>query len=167
MKPKLNPVRYTKISLPDKKYSPGQGVHPKKAPQQFHIPELPSDEATFSVNTWKNSQRYLYAIDLFNYGYWWEAHEVLEELWIKTGKTSFTGIFIQGIIQISATLLKKSQSTPNSASQLESKGLSKLRLRSGVFLGIDVEEFTTDVEKYFDEEISSPPQIVLLELNGQ
>jgi hypothetical protein len=162
MKPGLNSERYTKISFPDRKYSPGQSIHPKKYPHYSHLPEIPSEGTKFEPDTWKISQRYLYSIDLFNFGYWWEAHEVLEDLWIKAGKTTLTAKFIQGIIQISAALLKDSQLSPQGASRLASKGLSKLRLRSGIFLGIDVQEFGQKVEKYFSGEFSSPPQIFLL-----
>ncbi len=163
----LNVQRYTTISFPDRKYIPGQGIHPKKDPKGSHIPEIPSDTTKFDTDTWRISQQYLYAIDLFNFGYWWEAHEVLEDLWIQTGRTTLIAKFIQGIIQISAAFLKDSQSVPRGASRLAAKGLSKLRLRSGIFLGLNVEEFGEKVVRYLAGECSSPPQIILSGLNDK
>jgi len=161
MQPNFNFQRYTNIPFPERKYLPGESIHPSKHPEGSHIPEVPSDMTTFDIDTWRHSQPYLYAIDLFNFGYWWEAHEVLEDLWVQTGKTTVIAKFIQGIIQISAALLKDSQSVPIGASRLVARGLPKLRLRSGIFLGVNVEDFGRDVERYFAGERSLPPQIML------
>jgi hypothetical protein len=123
--------------LPARKYIPGQGVHPDKDPNGSHIPSIPHDNEIISADTWKESQRYLYTIDLFNNGYWWEAHEVLEKLWVETGKTSEIAIFFQGVIQTSAALLKDSQLISSGANKLLSKGLPKLRSQTGEYLGIN------------------------------
>jgi hypothetical protein len=98
---------------------------------------------------------------LFNYGYWWEAHEVLEDLWIESGKETQTGRFLQGIIQIAAALLKNSLAIRNGASRLAAKGLPKLRFESGIFLGVDIDEFGRDVERFLTEQERTPPTIVL------
>lgn len=152
--------RYTDIPFPDKRYQPDiRMTRPGKDRAGQYIPQIPSPVA-FNAANWNLSQRYLYAVDLFNYRYWWEAHEVLEELWLETGKQTGIGKFIQGLIQISAALLKTSQ--PHSGSRrLAAKGLSKLRLQSGVFLGLDVHEFGWRVEAYIRRETHAPPEIEL------
>lgn len=129
--------------------------------QKSHIPELPEMEQVFGPDNWMNSQRYLYAVDLFNYAFWWETHEVLEKLWLGTGRISPTAIFIQGIIQIAAALLKNSQGISRGSQNLCAKGLPKVRSQSGLFLGIDIEQFTHELEAYFSGEIVDLPQIVL------
>jgi len=158
-----NRMRYTDIPLPVRKYIPGK--ERQKYPDESHIPEIPADMGNFGANTWKSSKKYLYAIDLFNFGYWWEAHVILEDLWIQAGKTTLTAKFIQGIIQISAALVKDSQSMPQGAIRLATKGLSKLQLHTGIFLGLNVKEFEHDVERYFAGKISLVPQIILRDLN--
>jgi hypothetical protein len=130
--------RYTDFPLPTGRYLPGEGVHPRRRPAASHIPELPDASTAFSAQTWRQSKRYLYAIDLFNYGYWWEAHEVLETLWIETGKKTPAGLFLQGLIQICAALIKKTQAMRFGALRLAGRGMSKMILRKDVFLGIDV-----------------------------
>ena len=50
---------------------------------------------------------YLYAIDLYNYAYWWECHEVLEGLW-RAGQTTKQGNFFRALIQLAAANLKRS-----------------------------------------------------------
>lgn len=155
------PKRYTTISLPGRKYIPGQGVHPDKDPRGSHIPEYASTTTKFNAGNWQYSQQYLYAIDLFNNGFWWEAHEVLENLWIESGRKSAAAKFIQGIIQISAALLKHSQSLHRGAVRLMARGLSKIRLQSGSYLGIDVEKFANEVELFINNGSSAYPTIIL------
>ena len=153
--------RYSNILLPARKFIPGKGIHPRKDPRGSHIPPLPLSTVKFSPETWRESIHYLYAIDLFNLGYWWEAHEVLEDLWIETGRHTPVATFIQGIIQISAALLKDSQSVARGARRLSAKGLSKIRRQTGVFLGIRVERFAGHVEAYLEQKSLALPQIML------
>lgn len=153
--------RYTNIPFPGRKYKPGVGIHPNKDPNGSHIPEVHTTEKQFDMDTWRHSRRYCYAIDLFNAGYWWEAHEVLEDLWVRTGRSTEIARFIQGIIQIAAALLKDSQSVRRGASRLKKRGLSKLRTQSGVYLGIRIDDFVMDVENYLESHSSPPPKIIL------
>ncbi len=158
--------RYTELPLPGRKYIPGLGIHPEKHPQGSQVPDLSLDEVSFTDNSWKRSRRYLYGIDLFNAGYWWEAHEVLEELWIQCGRTTQVARFLQGIIQVSAALLKFSISNPRGAKRLKSRALEKLELHSGVFLGIDVDVLVSQLTKYIEGEQIHPPRIELSGLEG-
>jgi len=55
---------------------------------------------------WMSNDHYLFGVDLFNHGYWWEAHEAWETIWLTTQKTDLEGQYLQGLIQFSAALLK-------------------------------------------------------------
>jgi hypothetical protein len=153
--------RYTNHPFPHRKFIPGQGIHPDKDPHGPHIPKIPAGSIAFGTDSWSRSPQYLYAIDLFNFGYWWEAHEVLEKIWIQTGRSTPVARFIQGLIQISAALLKYPQSNPRVASRLVAGGLGKLKLQSGVYLGIKIDDFAHQVERYFAGGSSSLPRIIL------
>jgi hypothetical protein len=98
---------YTRFRLPVYAYMPGFNVHPGKNTGTDHIPDLPDTAVKFSCRNWYESVRYLYAIDLFNNKYFWEVHEVLEKLWLETGKNSPEGTFLKGLIQLAVALLKK------------------------------------------------------------
>jgi hypothetical protein len=158
--------QYTELPLPSRKYIPGLGIHPDKHPHGSHVPDLPRDEVRFTENSWQRSRRYLYGIDLFNAGFWWEAHEVMEELWIQCGRTTQVARFLQGIIQVSAALLKYSISNPRGARRLKMRAQEKLELHSGVFLGIDVDELVSQVAEFIDGEQILPPRIELSGLEG-
>jgi len=151
--------RYTAFPFPKQKFLPGQGqAHPENLlPEAFQT----TDHRRFSAETWKFSQPYLYAIDLFNSSYWWEAHEILEMLWKETGRRSETAEFLQGLIQICAALLKKSQSVPAGALRLKKKGILHLSARKGTYLGIETNELIQAIERYFQKPVIHPPQIRL------
>ena len=152
-------TRYSTIPLPVRKYVPGRNIHPRKHSGGSHIPPLPESQAQFDVQNWQNSIRYLYAIDLFNHEYWWEAHEVLEELWIETGRTTEIARFLQGIIQVAAALLKKLVSKNEAAGRLLTRGLSKMRQQSGHYLGIDVAQFSQAANEFFAGRRQPPPRL--------
>ncbi len=156
-----NILRYTNLNLPLYRYIPGKGEHPNKLKDQIHIPEIPESITRFSDQTWKQSKTYLYAIDLFNHGYYWEVHEVLEKIWLKIGKTSPEGIFIQGIIQLSVALLKKSQLNKNGFKRLYDKSLPKILTQQSVYLGIDIEKLINQFNIFTETEDISPPIIIL------
>jgi len=153
--------RYTEFPLPSRKYIPGQGIHPDRHPQGSHIPEIPPEDKEFTMDNWQYCQRYLYAIDLFNAGYWWEAHEVLEELWVESGRTTEIARFLQGVIQVSAALLKVTISNPRGAIRLAERGIRKLRSQTGVYLGINIHDLVRSVGNKVQDEDFPLPEIVL------
>ena len=62
---------------------------------------------SFEAENWHSCEEYLYGVDLFNHGFWWEAHEALETVWLAAGgRHTETGTFIQGLIQITVAHLK-------------------------------------------------------------
>lgn len=154
-------IRYSKYPFPKRKYIPGKSIHPRKAPDLYPIPELPQCILTNANDNWLKCERYLYAIDLFNFGYWWEAHEVLEGVWMQSGRKTELALFIQGIIQISAALLKDSQGNGRGAILLSTKGLAKLKRQSAFFLGVEVDRFIKDIESYFSGVTPVLPRILL------
>ncbi|NJO91974.1 MAG: DUF309 domain-containing protein [Chloroflexia bacterium] len=148
--------RYTNIKLPSYKYIPQKGPHPLQIKNIEHIPEIPEDNNGFSSENWHQSQHYLYAVDLFNLGYYWEVHEVLEKLWMELGKKSDEGIFIQGLIQLSVALLKHSQDNHNGFKRLYEKALPKFKKQHGIFLGIDSKAVLQLFQKLNTEERELP-----------
>jgi predicted metal-dependent hydrolase len=55
---------------------------------------------------WRDSPDYLYGVDLFNNGYYWEAHEAWEGLWRAAGKVGVTAEFLKGLIKLTAAAIK-------------------------------------------------------------
>jgi len=93
-------------ALPPYSYVPGLNPHPTSDPRGHSFglhdpPANPLDEFTFHA-----SATYLYAIDLFNHGFYWEAHEEWEALWHAAGRHGRTADFLKGLIKLAAAGVK-------------------------------------------------------------
>jgi hypothetical protein len=98
--------RYSDRSLPFYSYVPGLSPHPTSDPRghsfgKVEPPAQPLEEATYRGNA-----TYLHAIDLFNHGYYWEAHEAWESLWHAAGRRGVTADFLKGLIKLAAAGVK-------------------------------------------------------------
>jgi predicted metal-dependent hydrolase len=54
----------------------------------------------------------LYGVDLFNHGYYWEAHESWEGLWLACGRSGRTAWFLKGLIKLAAAGVKAREQNP-------------------------------------------------------
>ncbi len=86
--------------------------HPRNHPEGHSrgLPEVippPLDPAR-----WPESEDYLHGIDLFNHGYYWEAHEAWEGLWMAAGKTGPISELMKGLIKLAAAGVKARQAEP-------------------------------------------------------
>ena len=92
--------------FPPYAYVPGGTPHPTRDPgghsygAEFEIPEPPDPE------DWRACRDYLYGIDLFNHGFYWEAHEAWEGLWVACGRRGPTATYLQALISLAAAGLK-------------------------------------------------------------
>src|SRR5207237_6990622 len=55
---------------------------------------------------WEASKPYLYGIDLFNSGYYWESHVEFESLWLACGRRGAVADFLKGLIKLAAAGVK-------------------------------------------------------------
>jgi predicted metal-dependent hydrolase len=60
----------------------------------------------FDPDRWQDCRPYLYGLDLFNHGYYWEAHETWEDLWHACGRQGLTADFLKGLIKLAAAGVK-------------------------------------------------------------
>lgn len=101
------PLRYSDRPFPPYTYVPGKQPHPVSDPRgHMHGQEVPVPPALEPGN-WSESETYRYAVDLFNYGFYWEAHEVWESLWIAAGRTGTLADFLKGLIKLAAAGVKE------------------------------------------------------------
>jgi len=73
----------------------------------------------------------------------------LEKLWIETTEEPKLHNFLQGLILISAALLKKCEDSPIPAIKLYKKSIDKINIDQKIYLGINVESFIKSVEANF------------------
>ena len=90
----MGPHRYTDRPFPSYRFIPGKAAHPTRDRDGHSYNEPPVRLAPFDPHDWYACEEYLYGIDLFNHGYWWEAHEALEAVWAAAGRRTETGLFM-------------------------------------------------------------------------
>ena len=94
------------IALPGYSYVPGRFPHPHSDPAGHRFGAgLPAAELP-DPNLWRTSLHYLLGIDLFNHGFYWEAHERWESLWHAAGRRGPQATFFKALIQLAVAGVK-------------------------------------------------------------
>ncbi len=161
-----SPPRYTDRTFPSYRFVPGKAPHPTRDPEGHSYNKPLEQLEPFEVDQWQSCDEYLYGIDLFNYSYWWEAHEALEAVWVAAGRQTETGLFVQGLIQVAVAHLKNYQGFTDVAKRMAAEGLHKMKSTKGVYLGIDVAVFRNAVKAYVSNDNHIPVTIELIVLVG-
>jgi hypothetical protein len=98
--------------FPPYTFIPGRTPHPVRDPAgHMHgcRSELPPP---LDPASWQESRAYRRGIDLFNCGYYWEAHETWEGLWNRAGRQGVTADFLKGLIKLAAAGVKVREGVP-------------------------------------------------------
>ena len=137
--------------LPPYAYVRGRGPHPLRDPRGHSYEKgrgrldgsptassPPLDPARSGA-----SAEYLYGIDLFNHGFFWEAHEVWESLWNAAGRAGDTAELLRGLIKFAAAALKIREGAQRAAGRFATEAgehIADLRTRLGrdTFAGLDL-----------------------------
>jgi len=107
------------VPFPPYRFVPGRAPHPfahdggwgRGAPRP--VPPFVSHV------DWRNNRSYLFGLDLFNRGWWWEAHEVWEELWhVVEGQDDAQHALLKGLIQLAACALNRERGADPGAERL-------------------------------------------------
>lgn len=159
--PELDLPRYSSRMLPSYRHLPFQNAHPFMDKDGHSYGEKLVPPATFGSEGWQNCDDYLYSIDLFNHGFWWEAHERLKQISFGAGRESECGVFIQGLIQIAARLLKYSMNEHAPAQTLITLGLGNLKAAQNPYLGIDAEVLSSSVQSCLNGK-GAYPRVILI-----
>lgn len=68
-----------------------------------------------------------HALELIDKGFYWEAHEVLEAIWMRADKNSREQHMLQALIQLANAALKRKMNRPNAVERLAGKVTENLR----------------------------------------
>lgn len=83
-------------------------------------------------------------VRLFNERHFFEAHEVLEEVWHR--EHGEPRLFLQGLIQICAGFHHFQNGNPRGAAELLQRGSDKMRTYPGRYLGLDAARLLREVD---------------------
>lgn len=152
--------RYSGRGFPPYRFVPGQAPHPTRDPRghSYGAAEVRED---FDPDRWRECAAYLHGVDLFNAGFWWEAHEALEGLWARLPEPSAPRSFLQGLIQLSAALLKRHMGHGDAARRLVAKARETLSSVRGDYAGVAVDALVDAVDGAAADHTVEAPVIVL------
>ncbi len=141
--------------FPPYRHIPGTTPHPIRDPRGHSYGIQESDDAELlPPELWQQNPDYLYGVDLYNFSYWWEAHEAWEGLWHQAEDAY--RLFLQGLIQVSAALIKHHMRMLRPLRTLSTAGRDKIRqvvvesdnaLES--YMGIDLPAFLETADAFF------------------
>jgi len=153
--------RYTTLAFPSYRHVPGRTPHPRRHPtgHSFGRPEM--SVVVFREDEWRKSSVYQFGIDLYNYGYWWECHEIFEAFWRAAGDGTPAGQCFRGLIQIAAGNLKRQVGARQPALNLYQAGMSRLTVLGRRYMGIDLPQFIEKVRAYAEGRTDRPALIRL------
>ena len=159
----LGRKRYSKPEFPPYRFVPGLHPHPTNSPEGHSFEEEGDEVDKWNSDLWSDNQNYLYGIDLYNYHFYWEAHEAWEGLWIASVRNSSEHMFLQGLIKLGAALLKIRMANLEiqdlvGARNLAKSGMSLLsKVQPTKFMGLDIPKYLESyggfVKPIYEDEI--------------
>lgn len=127
-------------------YAHVPGVNPRHATDLFD-PLKSSVVEGMGYGELRSSIAWLQGLVFLREGYFWESHEVLEEVWLKCGPNSAERMVVQSLIQLANAGLKKKMQRENAFNRLlkMAEGLFEESLRRS-----DVNEFEFSQQDFTD-----------------
>jgi uncharacterized protein len=93
-------------------FVPRRTPHPTQDPAgHSHRRPAPAPDP-LDPGRWQACTTWLQGVDLFNHGYYWEAHEAWESLWHVCGRAGTTADFLRALIRLAAAGVKAREPNP-------------------------------------------------------
>jgi hypothetical protein len=132
--------------LPPYAYIPGgPWPHPTRSSEGHLFGQDRSTIDPIEQDQWECSSDYKRGVDLFNAGYYWEAHEAWEPLWHAHNRRGPTAAVLQGLIKLAAAGVKVRQGQPHGVRAHAARAailFARARSEAGPYLlGLDLNEW--------------------------
>lgn len=100
-------------SFPPYAYVPGgPWPHPTRSPEGHRFGRRDPPAPPILDDGWESSRVYRRGVELFNAGYYWEAHEAWESLWHAHGRHGATAEVLKALIKLAAAGVKVREGRP-------------------------------------------------------
>jgi len=139
--------------LPPYAYVPGRNPHPTRA-RDGHSHGAPTiTPPHLPAERWAKNDEYLWGVDLYNAGYFWEAHEAWEGPWrAAEGRDARQRRFLQGLIQCAAACLKAAAGDSQACRRLAARAVERLEQArvdgGGRVMGLDLDRFVAEFRNF-------------------
>lgn len=118
------PRHLPQVPAPPYAFVPGRWPHPRRHPDGHSYRQPAPPVVRLSEQRWGDNAAYLRGIDLFNGGYYWEAHEAWELLWLAEREARSVAVaeraivpLLQGLIRLAAAGVKLRQGSVQSVAR--------------------------------------------------
>lgn len=113
-------------NFPRYAYLPGRHPHPVRDPRgHSYLAQEPP--MSVPIEAALSSESYRWGVDLFNHGYYWEAHEAWEPLWLAAKQSTPHLLFFKGLILLAAAGVKIREGKPVPARRHAGRAASLFR----------------------------------------
>ena len=128
--------------LPPYSYVPGRFSHPHSDPRGHSHGVTRERPQAVDARDWQTARAYLRGVDLFNHGFYWEAHEAWEELWLACGRHGPAATFLKALIKLAAAGVKVREEKSEGVRSHARRALALLDQLGSTqqYMGIDVGE---------------------------
>ena len=111
----FGPQADQRFPLPVRAHHPGQTEHPQA---DLKAPVTSSLDVQVTEQNWHRHDAYLYGFALYQSGYYWEAHEIWEPVWMKCAPNSVERLLLQACIQLTNAALKQAMGKTKASARL-------------------------------------------------
>lgn len=113
--------------FPPYSYVTGKFPHPTRD-EQGHSFGVQEERVRLSdADGWPTCEAYLWGIELFNRGYYWEAHESWEAVWHAVGRRGTVADFCKALIKLAAAGVKAREGRPDGTKRHATRAQELLR----------------------------------------
>ncbi|MBX3442805.1 MAG: DUF309 domain-containing protein [Planctomyces sp.] len=143
-------------------HTPGVTPHPLRDPAGHSHGRHEPPPSGFEPRDWMDCEAFVRGLRLFNRGYYWEAHEAWEAVWIAAGRTGPVADALKGLIKWAAAGVKAREGRPEGVRRhlARARELLLSALAQGVddaFAGQSLTELTEVVARQATQATSAPP----------
>jgi hypothetical protein len=154
--------------LPPYSFVPGRFPHPESDPAGHSFRRQRPAASDLDPACWQANRVYLYGLDLFNAGFFWESHVEFESLWLAAGRKGVVADFVKGLIKLAAAGVKHLEGRPRGvkshasrAAELWRQVAQSLGTDEGLFLGFRLPELINVAETVCREGWPDTPPMLL------
>ena len=156
--------------FPPYAFVPGRFPHPTGDPAGHSFGSTPVAPPKVEPERWPECRPYLYGIDLFNAGYYWECHVAWESLWLACGRKGVVADFLKGLIKLAAAGVKALEGRPEGVKSHSGRAVELWRktIQSGqeAFMGFRIRQLIDLAEMIHQNGWPAQPPILMLTWDG-
>lgn len=151
--------RLCRRRLPAYRHLPGLTPHPTADPRGHSYGRAEEPGSVPPPEDWPACEAYLFGCDLYNRGYWWEAHEAWEGPWQGCRARPAQHRFLQGLIQAANAQLKLALGRPQAVGRLWEKAEAHFEAAAAGrrFMGLALPDWRGATAHYLAARLAETP----------